>query len=83
MRNFIEIRTEAAMRNYSDINNTEIVSQIGGSAILPCKASRSSDAAVTWIRRSDFALLTGNLSLIISPHFHRCHYCHKRKFKSI
>lgn len=49
------------MRYYSDINNTEIVSQIGGSATLPCKASRSSDAAVTWIRRSDFALLTGNL----------------------
>lgn len=71
------------MRNYSDINNTEIVSQIGGSAILPCKASRSSDAAVTWIRRSDFALLTGNLSVIVSSHFHRSLCLRTRKSKFI
>lgn len=49
--------------SFETMNNTHIVAQIGGTAILPCIVETSStQATVTWIRRSDYQLLTGWLS---------------------
>lgn len=45
--------------SFETINNTKITAQIGGTAVLPCIVEASSPATVTWIRRSDYRLLTG------------------------
>ena len=45
--------------NFETMNNTHVTAQIGGTAILPCIVDSSSPATVTWIRRSDYQLLTG------------------------
>jgi len=45
--------------NFETLNNTHVTAQIGGTAILPCIVDSSSPATVTWIRRSDYQLLTG------------------------
>jgi hypothetical protein len=44
---------------FETLNNTKVTAQIGGTAILPCIVDASSPATVTWIRRSDYRLLTG------------------------
>ncbi|XP_037959151.1 probable serine/threonine-protein kinase roco9, partial [Teleopsis dalmanni] len=43
-------------------NNTRVVAQKGGLAILPCVVKLNSPATVSWIRRKDFQLLTVGLS---------------------
>ncbi|XP_023167926.1 uncharacterized protein LOC111597441 isoform X2 [Drosophila hydei] len=43
-------------------NNTRVVAQKGGLAILPCVVKVNSPATVSWIRRKDFQLLTVGLS---------------------
>lgn len=48
-----------AFNSFETMNNTKITAQIGGTAILPCIVEASSPATVTWIRRSDYRLLTG------------------------
>ena len=48
--------------NFETMNNTHVTAQIGGTAILPCIVDSSSPATVTWIRRSDYQLLTGRFS---------------------
>lgn len=45
--------------NFETMNNSHVTAQIGGTAILPCIVDSSSPATVTWIRRSDYQLLTG------------------------
>lgn len=54
--------------NFETMNNTKVTAQIGGTAILPCIVEASSPATVTWIRRSDYRLLTG---LICKIYFRR------------
>lgn len=48
---------------FETLNNTRITAQIGGTAILPCIVDAASPATVTWIRRSDYRLLTGAVQL--------------------
>ncbi|EDW80055.2 uncharacterized protein Dwil_GK19156 [Drosophila willistoni] len=43
-------------------NNTRVIAQKGGLAILPCVVKINSPATVSWIRRKDFQLLTLGLS---------------------
>ncbi|XP_017042935.1 uncharacterized protein LOC108089273 [Drosophila ficusphila] len=43
-------------------NNTRVIAQKGGLAILPCVVKVNSPATVSWIRRKDFQLLTVGLS---------------------
>lgn len=43
-------------------NNTRVIAQKGGLAILPCVVKLNSPATVSWIRRKDFQLLTVGLS---------------------
>ncbi|XP_034666035.1 uncharacterized protein LOC117899979 [Drosophila subobscura] len=43
-------------------NNTRVIAQKGGLAILPCVVKINSPATVSWIRRKDFQLLTVGLS---------------------
>ncbi|XP_030556579.1 uncharacterized protein LOC115759716 [Drosophila novamexicana] len=43
-------------------NNTRVIAQKGGLAILPCVVKVNSPATVSWIRRRDFQLLTVGLS---------------------
>uniref|UniRef100_A0A336LQE1 CSON012170 protein n=1 Tax=Culicoides sonorensis TaxID=179676 RepID=A0A336LQE1_CULSO len=43
-------------------NNTKIMAQKGGMAILPCTVRLTSPATVSWIRRNDYQLLTVGLS---------------------
>ncbi|XP_073824794.1 defective proboscis extension response 19 [Musca autumnalis] len=43
-------------------NNSRVVVQKGGLAILPCVVKLNSAATVSWIRRKDFQLLTVGLS---------------------
>lgn len=50
-----------AFNSFETINNTKITAQIGGTAVLPCTVEASSPATVTWIRRSDYRLLTGTV----------------------
>lgn len=40
-------------------NNTKITAQVGGTATLPCVVDDTTPATVTWIRKSDYQLLTG------------------------
>jgi hypothetical protein len=47
------------INSFETINNTKVIAQIGGTAILPCIVEVSSPATVNWIRRKDFQLLTG------------------------
>ncbi|XP_055688448.1 neuronal growth regulator 1-like [Lutzomyia longipalpis] len=42
-------------------NQTRIVSQKGGLAVLPCSVALSAPATVSWFRRKDFQLLTVGL----------------------
>jgi hypothetical protein len=50
----------ADYNTFETVNNTKVAAQIGGTAILPCVVDSSSPATVTWIRRSDYRLLTGS-----------------------
>ncbi|XP_031634092.1 uncharacterized protein LOC116347581 [Contarinia nasturtii] len=43
-------------------NNTKVIAQRGGLAILPCAVKWNPTATVSWIRRRDFQLLTVGLS---------------------
>ncbi|KAL9926607.1 uncharacterized protein LOC119633678 [Glossina fuscipes] len=43
-------------------NNSRIIAQKGGLAVLPCVVKLNSPATVSWIRRRDFQLLTVGLS---------------------
>lgn len=52
------------------MNNTKVTAQTGGTAILPCtvySSTESSHATITWIRRSDYSLLTGSVVEIVLP----------------
>jgi len=53
---------------FETLNNTKVTAQIGGNAILPCIVEASSPATVTWIRRSDYRLLTGSLECLFHHH---------------
>ncbi|XP_026481529.1 protein turtle homolog B-like [Ctenocephalides felis] len=58
-------------------NGTRVQAQSGGSATLPCTLKRSSQGTVTWIRRSDFHLLTvGNAIYSSDERFHIEHVRH-------
>lgn len=48
--------------HFSTKNNTRVIAQKGGLAILPCVVKLNSPATVSWIRRKDFQLLTVGLS---------------------
>jgi hypothetical protein len=63
---------EFTINNFETMNNTHVTAQIGGTAILPCIVDASSPATVTWIRRSDYQLLTGRLNLRLSSRFALC-----------
>lgn len=52
---------------FETLNNTKVTAQIGGTAVLPCIVEASSPATVTWIRRSDYRLLTGFFIIITLP----------------
>ncbi|XP_053687247.1 uncharacterized protein LOC128736783 [Sabethes cyaneus] len=43
-------------------NNSRVVSQRGGLAVLPCSVTMSTPATVSWFRRKDYQLLTVGLS---------------------
>ncbi|XP_055301147.1 uncharacterized protein LOC129567820 [Sitodiplosis mosellana] len=43
-------------------NNTKVIAQKGGLAVLPCAVKWNPTATVSWIRRRDFQLLTVGLS---------------------
>ncbi|XP_055538664.1 uncharacterized protein LOC129726079 [Wyeomyia smithii] len=43
-------------------NNSRVVSQRGGLAVLPCSVTMSTPATVSWFRRKDYLLLTVGLS---------------------
>lgn len=43
-------------------NNTKVIAQRGGLAVLPCAVKWNPTATVSWIRRRDFQLLTVGLS---------------------
>jgi hypothetical protein len=47
------------MTSFETHNNTKITAQVGGTAILPCVVDDTTPATVTWIRKSDYQLLTG------------------------
>jgi hypothetical protein len=51
--------SEFVANSFETTNNTHVTAQIGGTAVLPCIVDASSPATVTWIRRSDYQLLTG------------------------
>ncbi|XP_059613426.1 contactin-2-like [Phlebotomus argentipes] len=42
-------------------NNSRVISQRGGLAILPCSVSLTTPATISWFRRKDFQLLTVGL----------------------
>ncbi|CRK93886.1 CLUMA_CG007413, isoform A [Clunio marinus] len=64
--------------SFETMNNTRVIAQIGGSAILPCVVDASSPATVTWIRRRDYRLLTVGLTTYSSEErFHVEHARHK------
>jgi hypothetical protein len=48
---------------FDTLNNTKIKSNYGGTATLPCEVEILSEATVTWIRRRDYSLLTGLLTI--------------------
>ncbi|XP_033150591.1 uncharacterized protein LOC117134991 [Drosophila busckii] len=50
------------MSQFNTKNNTRVIAQKGGLAILPCVVKVNSPATVSWIRRKDFQLLTVGLS---------------------
>ncbi|CAD7086357.1 unnamed protein product [Hermetia illucens] len=52
----------SASSHFTTKNNTKVVAQKGGLAILPCALKLNSPATVSWIRRRDFQLLTVGLS---------------------
>uniref|UniRef100_A0A182YJ62 Ig-like domain-containing protein n=1 Tax=Anopheles stephensi TaxID=30069 RepID=A0A182YJ62_ANOST len=43
-------------------NNTRVISQRGGLAVLPCSVTMTTPATVSWFRRKDYQLLTVGLS---------------------
>lgn len=45
--------------SFETLNNTRVTAQLGGTATLPCVVDETSPATVTWIRKSDYKLLTG------------------------
>ncbi|XP_037818786.1 uncharacterized protein LOC119608441 [Lucilia sericata] len=54
--------TNAGRSQFATKNNSRVVVQKGGLAILPCVVKLNSPATVSWIRRKDFQLLTVGLS---------------------
>ncbi|XP_030383619.1 uncharacterized protein LOC115631104 [Scaptodrosophila lebanonensis] len=52
----------SAHSQFTTKNNTRVIAQKGGLAILPCVVKVNSPATVSWIRRKDFQLLTVGLS---------------------
>ena len=50
---------EGSKHNLS-LNNTKVLTQIGGTTVLPCKVEISSEATITWIRKRDYSILTGS-----------------------
>ncbi|XP_067622378.1 limbic system-associated membrane protein isoform X2 [Eurosta solidaginis] len=53
---------DSSQIHFTTKNNTRVTAQKGGLAILPCVVKLNSPATVSWIRRSDFQLLTVGLS---------------------
>lgn len=43
-------------------NNSKVIAQTGGRALLPCEVKLTPPATVSWIRLEDFQLLTVGLS---------------------
>ncbi|XP_053960955.1 uncharacterized protein LOC128865060 [Anastrepha ludens] len=53
---------DSGQSHFTTKNNTRVIAQKGGLAVLPCVVKLSSPATVSWIRRKDFQLLTVGLS---------------------
>ncbi|KAF2369127.1 Immunoglobulin I-set [Trinorchestia longiramus] len=60
-------------------NNTEIVSQVGGTATLSCFTGHMSDETVTWLKREDDQLLTVGQLVYVSEERLRVSQCHRTK----
>lgn len=56
-------------RSFKTPNNTKIIAQLGSSAILPCSLEGLTSDTITWIRKTDYKLLTGEENLLL----HRSH----------
>ncbi|KAM7352006.1 defective proboscis extension response 19 isoform 2-T2 [Cochliomyia hominivorax] len=54
--------TKGGQSQFATKNNSRVIVQRGGLAILPCIVKLNSPATVSWIRRKDFQLLTVGLS---------------------
>ncbi|XP_004519420.1 uncharacterized protein LOC101451426 isoform X1 [Ceratitis capitata] len=53
---------DSGQSHFTTKNNTRVIAQKGGLAVLPCVVKLNSPATVSWIRRKDFQLLTVGLS---------------------
>lgn len=51
-----------SFNNFYTRNNSKIIAQIGGMAVLPCTVKLTSPVTVSWIRKKDYQLLTVGLS---------------------
>ncbi|KAG5674381.1 hypothetical protein PVAND_004355 [Polypedilum vanderplanki] len=68
----------SGVNNFETMNNTNVTAQQSGTAILPCIVDSNSPATVTWIRRSDYQLLTVGLATYSSDErFHVEHTRHR------